>query len=572
MHCEEGTGRTPGPKKSRERTRTVTLEGTAWSRSINPETALVPRLEDIAPWAAKRIPSHREPGAAPGRNRSGGALSACLPSMKGPFQELLFVPPTLLLAALLVLAAPAVAPAMTLPGPADAAAHTELLESRPGAEAALSSGEVEEILLRFSTPVQLHLSRIRVVDDQGVEVAAGELFHPNGAADRLVLPFPAPLPPGRYTVEWRAGAPDNHLILDSFSFQVEGTQEPPGPEAAAPPTPPATRAPGASPPPPATTPLLPSGTGARWLHLLGMVLLLGVTAFRFGVVRPLQDREEMAAAVTAMDPGLRRLGWLSALLLVVALPLRLWGQVGTGGSELAMALLFRSAWGAGWFFQLAAAGLALVGLVLLRGEESRPRGWGILAGAALLVPLVPALSGHAWGADARAIAVPALYLHVAAVGTWLGGLLVLVAIGLPAVSKARRHSAPSAPSNPSTASTASAAGGGSVLPPLALLVNAFSRMAVVAVAVMVVSGSLSAFLQLGGLGALFTTAYGRTLGLKLGLVAGALLLGFYNWRKVRPSLEERPDPGELRIPASMETVLGLLVLLVTAVLVATPPP
>jgi copper transport protein len=88
----------------------------------------------------------------------------------------------------------------------------------------------------------------------------------------------------------------------------------------------------------------------------------------------------------------------------------------------------------------------------------------------------------------------------------------------------------------------------------------------------VISGSVSSFLQLGGVGALFTTAYGRTLALKLGLVAGALLLGSYNWRKVRPSLNVRPDPGELRIPASVEALLGLLVLLATAVLVSMPPP
>jgi copper transport protein len=274
-------------------------------------------------------------------------------------------------------------------------------------------------------------------------------------------------------------------------------------------------------------------------------------------VGPLRGRGEMVGTLAALDPGLRRLGWLAALLLVLSLPLRLLDQVGTGGSDLALALLFRSAWGAGWFVQGAAAGLVLVGLVLMRGNENRPRGWGILGGAAVLLPLVPALSGHAWGTEARAVAVPALYLHVAGVGVWLGGLLVLLATGLPAVKKAESRAAPT---------------GGEVLPPLARLVNTFSRTAVAAVVVLLISGSASSLIQLGGLGALFTTAYGRTLSLKLGLVAGALLLGFYNWRKVRPSLTERPDPGELRIPASIEAVLGLVVLLTTAVLVATPPP
>ena len=427
--------------------------------------------------------------------------------------------------------------------------HTELLESRPEDGASLVSRDIGEILLRFSTPVQLHLSRIRVVDDQGRELATGSLAHPAGDGHRLFVTLATPLPPGGYTVEWRAGAPDNHIISDTYTFRVEADTV-----SLLPGTPPEAIPPDA----PVSAPrLLPSGTGIRWLHLLGLILLLGVTAFRFGVVRPLQGRGEMMATLEALDPRLRRLAWLATLLLVAALPLRLMDQVGTGGTDLAFALLFRSAWGAGWFFQLAAASMALVGLVLLRGRENRPRGWNILAGAALLLPLIPALSGHAWGTEGRGAAVPFLYLHVAGAGVWLGGLLVLLTAGIPAAGRAEGRTAPP---------------GKTVLPPLARLVNGFSRVALVAVATLVISGSVSAFLQLGGVGPLFTTAYGRTLALKLGLVAGALLLGFYNWRKVRPSLEERPDPGELRIPASVEATLGLLVLLATAVLVAMPPP
>jgi copper transport protein len=445
--------------------------------------------------------------------------------------------------------------------------HTELLESRPGDGASPAPHEVREILLRFSTPVQLHLSRIRVVDDQGRELAIGSVAHPAEDEHRLFVTLATPLPSGEYTVEWRAGAPDNHIISGTFTFRVEVHDPSHGisPDTALPregadatplgPGP----APGAVPPdaPVSAPSLLPAGTGIRWLHLLGLILFLGVTAFRFGVVRPLLGRGEMAATLEALEPRLRRLAWLAALLMVAALPLRLLDQVGTEGSDLAVALLFRSAWGAGWFLQLAVASMALVGLVLLRGTENRSRGWNILAGAALLLPLVPALSGHAWGAEGRGAAVPFLYLHVAGAGIWLGGLLVLLTAGLPSVGRAEARTAPP---------------GETLLPPLARLVNGFSRVALVAVATLVISGSVSSFLQLGGVGALFTTAYGRTLALKLGLVAGALLLGSYNWRKVRPSLNVRPDPGELRIPASVEALLGLLVLLATAVLVSMPPP
>jgi copper transport protein len=469
----------------------------------------------------------------------------------------------LLLVATLVGGLPGAAPTLAggFPGaapilPGAALPHTVLLESRPAPDATVPPEEAREIVLRFSTPVQLPLSRIQVVDAQGREVATGPLGHPGEAPDHLAVDLPARLVSGTYTVEWRAGAPDNHLVTGTFTFQVE---EEPQPVPPAEPPPPGADTP---PPPSAAAPALPAGTGTRWTFLLGMVLLLGVTAFRFAVVRRLSGRGEMVATLAALAPRLRRLGWLGALLLVASLPLRLLDQVGAGGTEVALALLFRSAWGAGWFFHGAAAALAVVGLVLLRGGEDRERGWGILAGGALLLPLVPALSGHAWGADPRGLAVPAMALHAAGAGVWLGGLLVLLAAGLPAVRKAEGRSAPTS---------------GSVLPPLARLVNAYSAVALPAVVVLLLSGAASSFLQTGGpgaggMGALLASAWGRTLALKLALVAGILLLGFHNWRRVRPALAERPDAGSLRIPATVEAILGLLVLLVTAILVALPTP
>jgi putative copper export protein len=111
-----------------------------------------------------------------------------------------------------------------------------------------------------------------------------------------------------------------------------------------------------------------------------------------------------------------------------------------------------------------------------------------------------------------------------------------------------------------------------VLPALARLVNAFSRLALLSVALVLLTGAINAWMNVGSFGNLLGSAYGRTLLLKLTVVAGALTLGFYNWRKVRPALAERPDPGALRIPATVEAALGIGVLLVTAFLVSTPTP
>ena len=56
------------------------------------------------------------------------------------------------------------------------------------------------------------------------------------------------------------------------------------------------------------------------------------------------------------------------------------------------------------------------------------------------------------------------------------------------------------------------------------------------------------------------------------LLAGVAALGFYNWRRVLPTLGDDAATHRLRRSARVELGLGLVVLLVTAVLVALPTP
>jgi putative copper export protein len=157
------------------------------------------------------------------------------------------------------------------------------------------------------------------------------------------------------------------------------------------------------------------------------------------------------------------------------------------------------------------------------------------------------------------LGIASLYFHVGGAGLWLGGLILLIAVGLPAL-----RADPGGPASPGEK--------GRTLPALARLVNAFSRIALVSVALVVLTGAINAWIQVGALGNLFSSPYGRTLLVKLTLVAGAFLLGFYNWRKVRPALSARPDASALRIPAMVEAALGIAILLATAFLVSTPTP
>jgi copper transport protein len=222
--------------------------------------------------------------------------------------------------------------------------------------------------------------------------------------------------------------------------------------------------------------------------------------------------------------------------------------------------LLGTGWGGAWVLELAMVALFVTGLLLVRGGEDRARGWWTMLAAGVGMALVPPLSGHAAGTaePVRAFAILNDATHVVAAGVWMGGLGTMLLAGIFAAVADDEPLGDDAPTG--------------MLAPLARMVNGFSRLALVAVAVLIATGAVSAWLQVGSLGALFGSGYGRTLVLKLVLVGAAASLGFYNWRVVRPALVGDPRGSLIRIPASVEASLGVAIVLVTAVLIATPLP
>src|SRR5690606_18901773 len=99
----------------------------------------------------------------------------------------------------------------------------------------------------------------------------------------------------------------------------------------------------------------------------------------------------------------------------------------------------------------------------------------------------PALSGHAVASGHATFAVAADALHVLGAGGWIGGLVFLLAAGLPA---ALRH------------------GGEGRGRDAAAFVNAFSSTALVFASLTVLTGCASMTLQIGSPAELWTTTYG----------------------------------------------------------------
>ena len=451
-----------------------------------------------------------------------------------------------------LLALPAVAAASRL--------HTELKESNPAQDAVLTESPTA-VTLTYTTAVQLSLSSVSVRSATGgaARVAAAELAYLHeDRQDVLVLGLDEPLGRGSYVVAWTTAGPDGHVLSGEFGFRVDvpGAGEEAGVDA--------TPAPGAGPEPVGGGTADDTGAATfgdlaalltRFGFYVGIVGLLGSVAFKVIVLGAATSAGLPKKVAEGVSAGAWRIAALAAAMLLVAVPARLWFQAQAffpedPAANLA-AMTTGTPWSTGWWLHAATGVLAAVGVALCRPGNRAGAGWHVVLAAALLIPLTPLLSGHAWADAPRGLSAIATYLHVVAAGAWVGGLFCLLSAGLPAL-----RSAAAAPG-----------GDWSGLSPL---VGAFSRLALVAVGTLVVSGGVKAWLHMSAPSDLWTTSWGRSLLIKYFVVACVMAIGFYNWRVVRPSLSADTGPTRLRRSATAELVFGVAAVAATSWLVVQP--
>ena len=184
------------------------------------------------------------------------------------------------------------------------------------------------------------------------------------------------------------------------------------------------------------------------------------------------------------------------------------------------------------------AGELLVVALLIRGIV------GLSAGliGALLIALSYTFVGHSLG-DPRWLLASLLTLHLLAAAFWIGALLPLRhAVGQPEGAR---------------------------------LLHRFGNVASLTVALLVVVGLIFAWLMTGSFSNLLSTAYGKTLLAKLGVVSGLMALAALNkWRFV-PALASGTPAAvpHLRRSIQIEAIAVLLILMATATLtsITTPP-
>lgn len=275
------------------------------------------------------------------------------------------------------------------------------------------------------------------------------------------------------------------------------------------------------------------------IEFVGYFLAIGSIGFRFGIVRRLPGMTDEARAILRADSA-ALLGMLGALLLVMTALGDPYLQAIAHGKSFAESLPKNLN---PFEFKLAMLALAFVGFAIVRAAPSF--GWSLATIGVLLTVLQPLYASKLSG---KVNAV-----HVLAASTWLGTLLVLALIGIRGVAR-------------------SGVAGQQRAELVSDLVNSFSPLALTSAAVVAITGVTTAWLHLKRISALWTTSYGIALVIKLTFVLIVVVLGAWNWKRVRPSLGTEGSEKIIHRSATMELTFAGLVLIATSVLVTLPSP
>lgn len=189
---------------------------------------------------------------------------------------------------------------------------------------------------------------------------------------------------------------------------------------------------------------------------------------------------------------------------------------------------------------LGAPGLLAAVVAVICRIALRPTGATIALVLALFALVPPVFTGHAAGDGNHQMAVSAMLLHAVPATVWAGGLLALAMAGR---------------------------GGGE----LAMAVRRFSPLAAWCLALVTISGLLSALVRVPDSANLFDTRYGQLVVVKTVLLGALAAVGWAQRRSAMPALQ-RGDRRRFALVAGVEVALFGVTLAAAAVLARTAPP
>jgi len=410
-----------------------------------------------------------------------------------------------------------------VPGVLPASAHAYLLGTTPGDGDRVDTWpSTVEVRLSEAIGAPSGSEAATVVGATAGRVDTGTDVDGN----RLVIHLRPDAPQDRYLVSWTAVSTDSHVVSGAIQFGY-GV--------------------------PALATEVPIPATPVWVPVTSVITRTAVTGGLVLALGLVPGRLVLAGAGRRLPRGPARAAAVGVGLVVAGSLVQLGAQLAaqTGSQWRAGLADFLTGGYAAWTaVRLGGIAAAVAGWLLARRGGAVPRrGWALFAAAGALTAVVAvAHAGH--GAQSIALLV-STSAHIAGAVAWAGGLVVLAA----AVLRRRVD--------------AGALAG----------LRRWSRYAVVAVGVVVVSGVWPALVGLGFPGALVQTSWGRVLVLKLALVAAALALALAGSRWVAaqnrtPAADGGAVPGRTAaLRRRTEAEVGLLagVVLAAAVLGSTAP-
>ncbi|MEO6502613.1 MAG: copper resistance protein CopC, partial [Jatrophihabitantaceae bacterium] len=373
---------------------------------------------------------------------------------------------------------------------APASAHTVLVGSDPANGSRLTQSPAT-VTLRFNEQVRLEPGYLRVTDSTGQRVDNGTASHPGGVGSSVSVPLRSGLGDGSYLASYRVISADSHPVAGTIRYVVGDGPLGSGGEAS-----------GSASAPVAST--VQTGLAlSHWLSFAG-VGIAGGSWLVFSLWPAGRRRRSIRKLVWT--------GWSLAALGAVTEYL-LEGPYGAGSGlasvgdvTLLDATLHSEV---GQFLSLRVLLLGILGMVLtvLFGQNGRADGdareapsWGpgAAAGVGFGIVITFAATGHAQSSSPHELWVLVDALHLSSMIIWLGGVVVLLAaaLGRGGGEQADRD-----------ADRAQLSAG---LP-------VFSRVAMVCIATLAVTGTLQAWREIGDLDAIAGTRYGQLVLVKVTL-------------------------------------------------------
>jgi copper transport protein len=479
-------------------------------------------------------------------------------------------------------------------------AHALLVRSDPAARAILQTPP-SSVKMWFSESVNPLTSKAVVVDTTNRQVDNHDNHVSPSDPKEMILTLP-PLPAGTYVVVWRTqSAEDGHIVGGSFFFQIAR------PDGTVPPVPavlPTGNIPGAGGSGTAGSASLdgPNSVEAlfTWLALVFMGFWVGGLIWETWILMPGRSADpDVAAASTLAARRFRRLT-VGALLLLVLSDLGIvFAQVaelagewsGIFSLQLHRAVLFGSQFGTFWWLRqaIALAGLVVTLLVLgknwsvqrpLPGRSAAPSAdhasdevrpwWPVVLETLRSIPFLPrrlvlgwrgrswlgrlelalgatlivafALSGHAAALPSSELTygLSVDLLHLVAMAAWVGGLFYIGVVLIPALKQLTPRQRARV---------------------LALGLPEFSALAIIAAFLLAATGSLNTVIHLTSIDQFITTAYGRTLTIKICLFLLMVVISAYHAFVLRPrlaqALHEQTSLASKAVLEAEEVVVGV---------------